>query len=92
MLGISADSVFAHKVWAESLKLSYPLLSDFNNEVAKKYGIFRDENYADQVRLANERAIFVVDKQGILRYIDVHDIREAPALEPILKVLEDLEK
>ena len=92
MLGISADSVFAHRVWAESLKLSYPLLSDFNNEVAKKYGIFRDENYADQVRLANERAIFVVDKQGILRYIDVHDIRETPALEPILKALEDLEK
>jgi peroxiredoxin len=54
--------VFAHKVWAESLKLSYLLPSDFNNEVAKKYGIFRDESYADQVKLANEHAIFVVDK------------------------------
>jgi len=91
VLGVSADSVFAHRVWAESLKLTYPLLSDFNNEVSKKYGIFRDESYGGRVRLANERAIFLIDKQGIIRYIDVHDIREAPSLEPILKALEDLE-
>lgn len=70
--------------------MTYPLLSDFNNVVAKKYGIFRDESYGGRVKLANERAIFVIDKHGIIRYIDVHDIREAPALEPVLKTLEEL--
>ncbi len=74
VLGISIDHVPCLKAWAESLKgINYPLLSDFwpHGEVIKKYGILREEGYS-------ERAIFIIDKEGIIRYIDIHDIDDQP--------------
>jgi glutaredoxin len=62
------------EAWAESLGgISYPLLSDFwpHGAVSKKYGVFRSEGYS-------ERAIFIIDKDGIIRYIDIHDIGDQP--------------
>lgn len=91
MLGISADSVFAHKVWAEQLGLKYPLLSDYNNEVAKKYGIFRNEDFAGTAQIANERAIFVVDKNGTLQYVNVSPITQVPNMDEIKAVIENLQ-
>ena len=75
VLGISVDHVPCLKAWAESLGgISFPLLSDFNplGAVAGKYGIKRKEGHS-------ERAIFVVDAKGIIRYIDVHDINDRPS-------------
>jgi alkyl hydroperoxide reductase subunit AhpC len=65
----------------------YPLLADFHpkGEVSKKYGVFIED------KGICERAIVVVDKQGIVRYIDVHDISEAPENAQILDVLRDLD-
>ncbi len=74
VLGISVDHVPCLKAWAESLGgISFPLLSDFNPQasVAKKYGVKRKEGFS-------ERAIFVLDKYGIIRYIDIHDIKDRP--------------
>jgi len=62
------------KAWAESLGgINYPLLSDFwpHGSVAQSYGVLRQEGYT-------ERAIFIIDKDGYLRYIDVHDIKTQP--------------
>jgi glutaredoxin len=87
VLGISVDHVPCLKAWAESLgNISYPLLSDFwpHGEVARKYGVLRAEGYS-------ERAIFLVDKQGIIRYIDVHDINDQPQNEVLLAELRKLE-
>lgn len=87
VLGISVDHVPCLKAWAESLgNISYPLLSDFwpHGEVAKKYGVLRPEGYS-------ERAIFLIDKQGIIRYIDVHDINDQPQNEVLLAELRKLE-
>jgi len=70
VLGISIDHVPCIQAWADSLGgIHYPLLSDFwpHGAVAKKYGVLRVEGYA-------ERAIFIIDKIGIIRYIDIHDI------------------
>jgi peroxiredoxin (alkyl hydroperoxide reductase subunit C) len=53
--------------------------------VAKKYGVFRSNGIT-------ERALFVVDKKGVIRYIDVHDINKRPSLEILVKELEKLEK
>jgi len=86
VLGISVDSHHCNRAWAQSLGgISYPLLSDFEpkGEVARRYGVYRKEGYA-------ERAVFVVDKQGIIRYIDVHDIDEQPDEEAIFEVLRKL--
>lgn len=74
VLGISVDHVPCLKAWAESLGgISFPLLSDFSplGAVARKYGVKRKEGFS-------ERAIFVLDKYGIIRYIDIHDIKDRP--------------
>jgi len=75
VLGISIDHVPCLKAWADSLGgINYPLMSDFwpHGEVAQKYGVLRSEGYT-------ERAIFVIDKQGIIQYIDIHDIDAQPS-------------
>ena len=74
VLGISVDHVPCLKAWAESLGgISFPLLSDFNplGAVARKYRVKRKEGFS-------ERAIFVLDKFGIIRYIDIHKITDRP--------------
>jgi alkyl hydroperoxide reductase subunit AhpC len=86
-VGISIDSSFSQKAWAESIGgLSFPLLADFwpHGEVAKKYGVLRDGGFS-------ERALFIVDKQGIIRYIDVHELREQPDEEVLFEELRKLQ-
>ena len=88
VLGISVDHIPTLKAWAESLGgISYPLLSDFwpHGAVAQKYGAFREEDGK------SERALFVVDKAGIVRYVDIHDIDDLPDNEEIYNVLRKLE-
>jgi glutaredoxin len=83
VLGISVDSVPCLVAWAESLGgITYPLLSDFwpHGRVAQTYGVLRTEGNS-------ERAIFVIDKQGIIRYVDVHDIDLQPDNEELFRVL-----
>lgn len=74
VLGISVDSVPCLQAWAESLGgISYPLLSDFwpHGAVSQLYGVLREEGYS-------ERALFLLDRQGIIRYIDIHAIDQQP--------------
>ncbi len=82
VLGISVDHVPVLKAWAEDIGgITYPLMSDFwpHGEVARKYGVFReDDGYS-------ERAIFIIDKQGVIQYIDIHDIDEQPDNEVLFK-------
>ncbi len=68
VLGVSRDSVFAHKAWQEQLGLTnVPLLADMKGEAAEKYGVY----LADKG--ISGRAIFVIDKQGVLRHAHVED-------------------
>ncbi len=66
--------------------ITYPLLSDFypHGEVAQSFGVLRSEGHS-------ERAIFIMDKAGIVRYVDVHDIDDQPDNEELFRVLEKLE-
>ena len=66
--------------------IAFPLLCDFwpHGQVAKNYGVFRE------AAGMSERAVFVIDKDGKVRYIDVHDIGEEPDIEQIFEVLETL--
>jgi glutaredoxin len=69
--------------WAEELDgISFPLMSDFwpHGEVAKEYGVFRSEGYS-------ERAIFIIDKDGVIQYIDIHDIDDQPSNEVLFEEL-----
>ena len=61
VLGISVDSKYSHKEFAQKLGLNFPLLSDFNKEVCKLYGTLRKEGFS-------ERAYFIIDKKEIVRF------------------------
>jgi len=87
VLGLSVDSTPCLKAWADSLGgITYPLLSDFfpHGQVAQTYGVLRPEG-------KSERAIFVIDKKGIIRYVDVHDIDEQPDNEVLFRILAEIE-
>ena len=89
VLGISVDSVPSHIAFAKSVGgiTTYPLLADFHpkGEVSKNYGVWKED------KGISERANLIVDKQGIIRYIDVHDIGEAPDNEQLRDVLRELD-
>src|SRR5215210_2694628 len=89
VVGISVDSVPSHVAFAKSIGgiERYPLLADFHpkGEVSRKYGVFKED------KGHCERAIVIVDKQGIVRYIDVHDIAEQPDNAQLLDVLRELD-
>jgi peroxiredoxin len=88
VLGISVDSVPCNSAWAKSLgNLSYDLLSDFHpkGEVARAYGAYRE---ADGI---SERALFIVDKEGKLAFVDIHNIADQPDNEDLFEALRKLE-
>jgi peroxiredoxin (alkyl hydroperoxide reductase subunit C) len=88
LLGITVDNIPTLFAWTNQMgKLWFPVLSDFwpHGAVAKKYGVLRSSG-------VSERALFVIDKKGMIRYIDVHDINKRPPLEDLMGALERLKK
>jgi len=88
LLGITVDNISTLYSWTNQMgKLWFHVLSDFwpHGGVAKKYGVLRSNG-------VSERALFVIDKKGIIRYIDVHDINKRPPLEDLAVALEKLKK
>ena len=97
VLGVSVDFNDANKAWAEKLGLTYPLLSDTRRQMAKAYDVLNDDpKMAEDPQkiptyLRAKRAWFVIDKQGVIRYVKVGAPGE-PLLpnDEILKVLSEL--
>ena len=88
LLGITVDNIPTLFAWTNQMgQLWFPVLSDFwpHGAVAKKYGVLRSNG-------VSERALFVIDKNGTIRYIDVHDINKRPPLEDLAAALEKLKK
>ena len=84
VLGLSVDSRHSHRAFAEHLGLDFPLLSDFEKKATQAYGVLREGGSA-------ERALFVIDKQGIVRYAHINAIGEVPDNGPMFEVLRQLE-
>jgi peroxiredoxin len=86
LLGISVDGPWSHKAFIEARKLRFRLLSDFEPKgaVAKQYGAYRS---ADGI---SERALFVIDKNGIITWSYLSPIRVNPGADGILEALEAL--
>ena len=79
VLGISTDSPFSHENWAKAVGISnYPLLSDVHRSVAKDYGVY----WADWN--ANNRATFIVDKTGKVRFVERYGKGELPDPDKVL--------
>lgn len=86
LLGITVDNIPTLFSWTNQMgKLWFEVLSDFwpHGAVADKFGVLRSDG-------VSERALFIIDKKGVIRYIDVHDINERPPLESIVRELEKL--
>ena len=66
VVGISVDSTWSNKAFADQLGINYPLLSDFGKTVTKDYGVLREEGFSN-------RAYFVVDENGIIKFKHVMD-------------------
>jgi peroxiredoxin len=87
--GISVDTFFALKAFQNDQQLTFPLLSDFNKQVIRDYGVFNE----DMIGLKGiaKRAVFVIDKNGIVRYGEVlADARNEPDYERVFSELEKL--
>jgi peroxiredoxin len=80
--GISVDSFFALKAFADQQHFSFPLLSDFNKQVIRDYGVFNE----DMIGLKGiaKRAVFVLDKAGVIRHREVlEDARNEPDYQKV---------
>lgn len=88
ILGISVDNIPTLHAWAESMGgCWFPILSDFypHGEVAERYGVLRPEGFT-------ERALFIIDKQGVVQYVEIADINKTPRLESVIRALERINK
>lgn len=88
MIGLSVDGVWCHRAFSENRHLHFPLLADFEPKgaVAQAYGVYRSADGN------SERALFVIDKDGIIRWSYLSPISINPGADGILQALEDLPK
>jgi peroxiredoxin len=85
-LGISVDGAWCHAAFADDRKLHFPLLADFEpkGEVARRYGVYDDTEGVCQ------RALFVIDDDGIVRWSHVSPMGINPGAEGILDALDQM--
>ncbi|WP_348761149.1 redoxin domain-containing protein [uncultured Salinisphaera sp.] len=88
LLGISVDGAWCHKAFAEDQNLEFDLLADFEPKgaVARAYGVYREDDGV------TERALFVIDGDGVIRWSYVSPIDVDPGADGILAALEDLDE
>ena len=88
LLGISVDGIWCHLAFAKDRNLRFPLLSDFEpkGEVARAYHVYRGEDGT------SERALYVIDADGIVRWSYVSSVGVNPGADGILRALENLGK
>jgi len=87
VVGISVDNTWSLAAFAKAQGITFPLLSDFHpkGEGARKYGVMRDDGIT-------ERALFIIDPDGIVRYSYVSPILENPGGDRLLDALEEMRK
>ena len=77
--GISVDAIFSQKAFSDANRLSFPLLSDYKREVGAAYGVSLPNFSGMEGYTASERAVFVIDKDGVIRF---KWVGENPGKEP----------
>ena len=88
IIGISVDGVWCHLAFGKDRKLRFPLLADFEPKgaVARQYGVYREKDGEA------ERALFVIDADGFIRWSYVSPVGVNPGADGILKALESMAK
>ena len=87
IMGISVDGAWSHVAFADSRNLTFPLLSDFEpkGQVSRQYGAYREEEGE------SARALFVIDKDGIISWSYLSPLGVSPGAAGILKALEEMQ-
>ena len=88
LIGISVDNIPTLHAWTTQMgNLWFHVASDFwpHGAVAQKYGVLRSDGVA-------ERATIIIDKNGVVRFVEVHDINSIPRLEGLVRELSKLTK
>ncbi len=86
VFGVSTDTFFALKAWADQQQLNFPLLSDYNKDVIRRYGVVNP----DMIGLKDiaKRAVFVIDQEGVVRHREVlEDARNEPNYDTVRATL-----
>jgi len=86
VLGISANAPFSQKAFADFAKINYPLLSDRDGKIMQAYGVF------DEPRRIAKRSYVIVDKEGVIRYLDIRPTNSAKDLLSTEKLLSEAKK
>jgi peroxiredoxin len=88
LIGISVDGIWCHLAFAENRRLHFPLLADFEpkGNVARQFGVYRSHDGT------SERALFVIDADGVIRWSYVSPVGVNPGADGILRALEALPK
>jgi len=92
--GISGDNPFAQEAWAQKEKITVPLLSDYEHQVAKAYDVMYD-SFLPQMNLGMggvpKRSAFIIDKNGVIQYAESNDdARQLPNFDKIKAKLAEL--
>jgi peroxiredoxin len=92
--GISGDNPFAQEAWAQKEKIAVPLLSDYEHEVARAYGVAYD-SFLPQMNLGMggvpKRAVFIIDRDGKIQYAESNeDARALPNFDKVKAKLAEL--
>ena len=91
LVGISVDSSFALKAFAQTYNLQFPLLSDFNKKVTKLYGVLQDPWVAFSYKGVAKRSVMIVDRRGMLRYRWATDVpSDEPPYGEVMKAAQKL--
>ena len=77
--GISVDAIFSQKAFSDANNLNFPLLSDYQREVGKAYGVSLANFSGMEGYTASERAVFVIDKEGVIKF---KWVGENPGVQP----------
>ncbi len=89
VFGISVDTFFSLKAFHDQQKLTFPLLSDFNKQVIREYGVFNEDMIG--LKGVAKRAVFVLDKDGVVRHREVlEDARNEPDYQAVYATLATL--
>ncbi|MEK7199560.1 MAG: redoxin domain-containing protein, partial [Bacteroidota bacterium] len=71
VFGISVDSLFTLDKFKTEQNLNFPLLSDFNKEAARAFGVLYETFPVFEMQGVSKRAAYVIDKEGVVRYAEV---------------------
>ena len=91
VVGISVNDPFSNKAFAKANGLDFPLLSDYNRDIIRIYGVEATDFEGLKGYTAAKRSIFIVDRKGVIRYVWIsEDPRKEPNYEAVERILEEI--